>query len=117
MKRENPPNPARKSGKESYTGEAAEARENPGVWFVFRTWPKNHTKKDDATARQVSGLIKHGKLSAFRPSGAFDSVSRRLDDGQLKVYVMYLGKAVEDEIVTKAASVAADKFWKDKDKQ
>ena len=107
MQREDPPNPTRKSGKQSYTEEAAEARSNPGVWFVFRVWPKNHTKKDDATARSVSGLIKNGKLSAFRPGGAFDSVSRRLDNGQLKVYVMYLGKAVEDEIVTKAASAKA----------
>lgn len=108
MRKEIPPNAdIRASGKQSYGTEAAEARANPGEWFVFRTWPKNHTKKDDATARTVSGNIRHGKFSAFRPDGAFDSVSRRLDSGELKVYVMYLGKAVEDEIVTKAASAKA----------
>jgi hypothetical protein len=99
MKKETPPNEAlRTNGKQSYTAEAAEARSNPGEWFVFRTWPKNHTKKDDATARTVSGNIRHGKFSAFRPDGVFDSVSRRLDSGELKVYVKYLGAENEDRI-------------------
>jgi hypothetical protein len=104
MKREAPPNAdTRTTGKQAYTAEAAEARKNPGVWFVFREWGKDHTKKDDATARSISSNIKHGRFAAFVPAGVFDAVSRRLEDGSLKVYLMYLGKAVEDEIKEKAA--------------
>jgi hypothetical protein len=107
MIREMPPNSDnRKSGKVRYTAEAEEARENPGVWFVFRVWPKNHSKRDDATARTISGNLRHGKFAAFRPAGAFDSVSRKTEDGKLKVYIMWLGKAVEDEINEKIRKAA-----------
>lgn len=117
MKKEIPPNEGdRKSGKQSYGTEAAETRANPGVWFIFREWPKNRTKRDDASARTISGNIRHGKFSAFRPEGAFDSVSRITDDGKLKVYIMYLGTAVETEIRNKesaahTAAIKAAKLW------
>jgi hypothetical protein len=94
MKQETPPNEdSRPGGKRVYAAEAAEAAAKPGIWFVLREWDKNHTAKDDALARTMAANIRHGRIAAFRPGGSFDAVSRRLEDGTLKVYVRKLDLA------------------------
>jgi hypothetical protein len=102
MKLQNPPREHIR-GRESHVEEAAEARAHPGSWFLFRELPKGHSKKEAAAARQMSANIKHGRYAAFRPDGAFESVSRLREDGALGVYVKYLGKDVEADAKIKAA--------------
>lgn len=110
MKRENPPVQirGRRGGEaESHIEEAAEARKNPGVWFLFKAYPKP-TEKEKASGYGMATTIRGGKVAAFRPKGAFDARGA-MDDGTLKVFLMYLGKAVEDEINAKLTAEAAKK--------
>lgn len=104
MKRENPPVQTRgsRSGTNHYLEETTEARKSPGVWFLLKEWPEA-TDKDKASGYGLATNIRAGKIAAFRPGGAFDARGAVLENGTMKVYLMYLGKAVEDELVTKAA--------------
>lgn len=84
------------SGKRVFTAEAEEIRSNPGVWFVLRKWPKNHTQQDKARGNALATNIRAGKAAAFRPAGAFDAKARKHDDGTFKVHVMFV-QAEEDK--------------------
>src|SRR5580698_4651347 len=74
MKREDPPAQTRgsRSGSNHYADESAEARENPGTWFLLKTYDKA-TDKDKASGYGLATNIRAGKIAAFRPGGAFDS--------------------------------------------
>jgi|ERR1700729_51821 hypothetical protein len=108
MKREDPPAQTRgsRSGSNHYADESAEARENPGTWFLLKTYDKA-TDKDKASGYGLATNIRAGKIAAFRPGGAFDSRGAVGDDGSMKVYLLYFGKAVEDELVSKAKAAKA----------
>lgn len=98
MRQENPPKEHAVGGKRGvWKEEAEQARQNPGVWFMFREWP-DPTQKQKASARAYAVNIRQGKVAAFRPGGAFSAVSRTIETEEkgktttlVKVYVMYLG--------------------------
>lgn len=96
MEREIPPVATRGTKGNHYTDEAAEARAEPGVWFVLKTWP-NATEKEKASGYGQATSIRNGKVAAFRPAGAFEARGAMREDGTLKLYIRFVDfKASKD---------------------
>lgn len=89
MERLNPPVATRGRNGSHYTEEAAEARANPGVWFVLKSWPAA-TEKEKASGYGQATSIRNGKVAAFRPSGAFEARGAMMDDGTLKLFIRFV---------------------------
>jgi hypothetical protein len=87
MRWENPPESPRKrnSGGKVRAHDAAQLRHNPGHWGMLDEFPVEN--RSDAT--NLAWQIRHGRLVAFRPEGAFDAVSRT-EGNLVKVYARFL---------------------------
>ncbi len=61
---------------------AQELRDNPGEWALLT----------ENGANTLSMQIKRGQIAAYRPSGAFESVTRDVKGTRAKIYARYIGE-------------------------
>ncbi|MBA2951458.1 hypothetical protein [Streptomyces himalayensis] len=65
---------------------AAQLKERPGEWAKVLTFASSET------ARSMAYSIRYAaRLAAYRPAGAFEAVSRKVD-GETCVYARYVGE-------------------------
>lgn len=83
---EDPPTPHRRGPSKEYQAIAEALRARPGEWAII------HDHAAEGSSRNVAVRIKNGTCRAFRPAGAFDAVSRRVE-GRFRVYARYTGGA------------------------
>lgn len=89
MERQDPPVSTRGTKGNHYIEEAEEARANPGVWFVLKSWP-DATDKDKAAAYGQATTIRAGKVAAFRPAGVFEARGAVHEDGSVKLHIRFV---------------------------
>lgn len=65
---------------------AAALRRRPGKWAVFA----------EATSNSTASAINKGKLTAFRPAGAYEATGRTVEGG-FKVWVRYVGSRTSNK--------------------
>ena len=84
MKWQTPPEPRRGRRPDTRTNDekfADELRKHPGDWAVWR----------EGVNSSLAFQVKSGKVSAFRPAGAFEAVSRALENNRGTIYVRFVG--------------------------
>lgn len=65
---------------------AAQLRERPGRWALV-------LEGDFNAAGGIAGMIKAGRLAAFRPAGEFQALTRTV--GSCSVYARYVGEGAD----------------------
>ena len=60
-------------------------REHPGQWALI-------TGDSGLSNRTYASYIKTARITAWRPAGSFDAVSRKRPDGQFDIYARYVGE-------------------------
>lgn len=66
---------------------SAQLREDPGRWYKLAVG-------SHASAQQPK--IGSGKTAYWRPAGAFESCTRRREDGEVELYGRYVGEQPTD---------------------
>jgi hypothetical protein len=71
----------------AFVEEAALLRANPGRWRVITTYPLDQRP----TAYTIAMRVRQGMYTAFRPVGAWESVTRT-EQGKALIWVRYIGE-------------------------
>lgn len=94
--REDPPRPGQRAGRPGIWGaESTFLKAHPNEWYVLKTVSRTASKNVKAGIRAFTTHIGKGTLTAFRPGGSFEAMSRIHEDGTIKLYVRFVGEVTE----------------------
>jgi hypothetical protein len=81
---EEPPQDGRRTSGRDHAGIARSLKDRPGEWA------KIYTSETSNPASTSAWQIRAGLLVPYRPAGAFEAVSRKVD-GKYRVYARFVG--------------------------